>query len=364
MKVCYSCGFENSEEKNYCDRCGTSLSLAFAIPPAERLSSLTPPPLPEGLHIPPAAPAPTGAVFARLRRKVRRQNLLILLLILALAAVAGTFYHNSHSPQKMVLRVTAQYLEALRHQDFQAAYSLLSQESKNQYSPEEFQAQREDASWSWSDARIARIEPAAAVVKYRLSIQGQAPSDDFIFFFLEENRWVRPYNWNLLKKAEAALDQNTPELALIFAQAAAHINPRDPMAQGYLCEAIYYSKAPVETQKACVLALDLSQTYPSKLSPKSLYRLHAILADTYKNSLGKYAEAAQEYDALLAFKDLSAQDKCDILLSRAEALFALDRKPQAQGDLDEAFGLCAKPEDLDYIRTHKGRRRNLRPLDL
>ncbi len=350
MKVCASCGFENAAAKNYCDRCGVPLSLA--IPPAGRLQSGAPSAASEQLQIP-SAPARTGAVYSRLRQKDRRQTWLFVLPLLALAAVAGTLYHNSHTPEKMLRQAAAQYLDALQRQDFQAAYELLSQESKSQCSLEEFQAQRQAPPWSWSDVQVLRLEPANALVQYRLAIPGQAPSEDFLFFAQEGGRWVRPYNWTLLKKAEAAFDQNTPELALILSQAATRINPRDPMAQGYLCEAIYYRRAPLETEQACAAALELSRTTPSKLSPQSLYHLHAILADTRKNALSKYAEALEEYDALLAFEGLSAQDRCSILLARTDALLSLHREPQAQHDLSEASKLCVKPEDLDYIRARK-----------
>jgi hypothetical protein len=131
------------------------------------------------------------------------------------------------------------------------------------------------------------------------------------------------------------------------------IDPRDPMARGYLCEAVFYRKVAVETERECSFALQLSKVYPSKLSLKSLYHLHAILGDTYKNALRKYPEAVAEYDALLAFPDLAPADQCDLLLARADTRIAMAAGSEAAADLKAAAGACVKPADLDYIRKRQ-----------
>jgi hypothetical protein len=125
------------------------------------------------------------------------------------------------------------------------------------------------------------------------------------------------------------------------------------MARGYLCEAVYFRKVPEETERECAAALQLSQTYPSKLSLKSLYHLHAILGDTYKNSLRKYPQAVAQFDALLAFPDLAPADQCDLLLVRADTLLAMGKGDEAAADLQTAAGLCTKPEDLAFIRQRQ-----------
>jgi hypothetical protein len=125
------------------------------------------------------------------------------------------------------------------------------------------------------------------------------------------------------------------------------------MARGYLCEAVFYRKVPAETEQECSFALQLSKIYPSKLSLKSLYHLHAILGDTYKNALRKYPEAVAQYDALLAFPDLAPTDQCDLLLARADTRIAMGAGPEAAADLKAAAGVCVKPADLDYIRKRQ-----------
>lgn len=218
---------------------------------------------------------------------------------------------------------------------------------------DEFRLGREDTPWTWSGIRLARLESEAAVVKYRLNVAGKPPADDFLIFLLEDGRWVRPYNWNLLQRAEDAFARNDPDMALILSQEAVSIDPRDPMARGYLCEAVYYRKVPAETEHECAAALQLSQVYPSKLSLKSLYHLHAILGDTYKNALQKYPEAVAQYDALLAFPDLAPTDQCDLLLARADTRIAMGQSAEAAADLQTAAGVCTKSEDRDYIRKRQ-----------
>ena len=87
--------------------------------------------------------------------------------------------------------------------------------------------------------------------------------------------------------------------------------------------------------------------------------LTAILADTYKNSLKKYPQALDRYTDLLAFPDLGAADKCDLLLARADTRFAMGQATEAEADLSAASGLCSKPEDLFYIRAHAAASRSL-----
>ena len=57
---------------------------------------------------------------------------------------------------------------------------------------------------------------------------------------MEGGRWTRPYNWLLMRKVEEAFKAGDPAAGLDAAEAAAAINPRDPMAWGYLCEAAYH----------------------------------------------------------------------------------------------------------------------------
>ncbi|MCX5797175.1 MAG: zinc ribbon domain-containing protein [Elusimicrobia bacterium] len=389
-KICGNCSFQNAVAKNYCDRCGTPMILAPAAPsgaagpesipktavrrsgappgPPQPLNIVRPPtglsipaalrrepgapaPVPEGHYVPP--PPPTEANLSRLRRRDSRHSMFFWAPIAAVLTAGAFLYYDYHKPQSAIPRAATQYLNALSGGDLPGAYALLSHASQVHCTLDEFRAGREDAPWTWSDIKLARLEPEAAVVKYRLLVKGRPAKDDFLIFLIEDGRWVRPYNWNLLQRAEEAFTRSDPDMALILAQAAVNIDPRDPMARGYLCEAVYYRKVPAQTAQECAAALQLSQVYPSRLSLKSLYHLHALLGDTFKNSLKKYPEAVAEYDALLAFPDLAPSDQCDLLLARADTRIAMGKSPEASADLQTAVGVCTKPEDLGYIRKRQ-----------
>jgi hypothetical protein len=288
-----------------------------------------------------------------LRRRDRRQEVRFWLPLLALAAVAGLIYADYHRPSKEVLRAAGQYLDALSRQDLPAAYGLLTSASQTHCAQAEFRTGREGTSWTWSDAKIVRLEPDAATVKYRLQVLGRPPSEDYLILMREDGRWLRPYNWVILQRAQDALDRSDADMALLLAQEAARINPRDPVAQGFVCEAVNSRKVAADAERECSRALSLSAEYPSQLSPKSLFHIRAILGDTYKNSLGKYPEAIAQYDAMLAVPDVAPADQCDVLLARADTRIAMGRTSEAARDLQAAAGLCAKPADLDYIRQRQ-----------
>jgi hypothetical protein len=400
-KVCGHCKFQNAITKNYCDRCGTPLVLGsrpaspeplpapsapaagdipqtvirrsgpgpaplgpplkivapppagLSIPSADNMSSGGPTSVSEGGYVPP--PPPTENSYTRIRRRDNINKMYFWAPLVIAAAAAYYFYYDYHKPAKEIPRAAAEYLDTLSRQDFEGAYALLSDESRAHCTLEEFRAFREDTPWTWSDAQLINLEPDAAIVKYRLMVKGKPPSDDYLMFLRQDGQWVRPYNWNLLRRAEDAFDTNNPDMALLLAQEAVRINPRDPMARGYLCEAVYYRKVPEETEKECALALQLSTVYPSKLSLslKSLYHLRAILGDTYKNALRKYPEALAQYDALLAFPNLSQADQCDLLLARADTRITMGKAAEAAPDLQAAAAACVKPADLDYIRQRQ-----------
>jgi tetratricopeptide (TPR) repeat protein len=256
----------------------------------------------------------------------------------------------------LVPRVATQYLNALSRSDVRTAYSILSKEARARCSIEEFQAWRSQNPWTWSDLRLVQAESEAAVVKALIKVPGKTPSDEYLIFQREDGKWTRPFNWTLLRQAEDALSRNDPDMALLTSQAAARVNPRDALARGYLCEAFYYRKASAEILRECALAVKLARSYPSNLPASTLYRLRVILGDTYKNSMRQYPEALNEYDAALSFPGLSQTQKCELLLARADTLFALKRSPEAETDLRRAAGNCSRRSDLDYIRLKQAGR--------
>lgn len=276
----------------------------------------------------------------------------------AAGSVLGIWYWNvNRKPETVVPRVATRYLEALRARDYDAAYAMFSAASKKYCTPDEFKASRDSSTWTWSDLRIEHQEPGAILLAYELKVEGAEPRTDRVLFVEEDKKWVRPYSWVLMRKVEEAFDKGNADMGLVLAQAAAVVNPRDPMARGYLCEAAYYRKAPEETEKQCVTALDLSRVYPSNLTLKSLYHLHAILADTYKNALKppQPEKALDQFGEMLAFPNISPADQCEILLARSEAYASLSRPGEALADLDRSGQLCVKPADQQYIEELRRR---------
>lgn len=378
VKVCGGCGAKNSPAKNYCDGCGAAMALApTGRPPEQRpnipspseseppltairkLPSSKPPgPPPSGMpaaggpqhvpppdlydnFVPPLQERDPNASLTVMRRRDKVKNAGFLLILALLFSVGVRFWASLQRPEAVVPRLAAKYLDALRNADIEAAYLMLSDEAKKHVSREEFGALRDTTPWSWSDLKVVRAEADAVVLKYTLQPMGQQPREDVLQFILEKGYWVRPYNWSLLKKAEDALERNDADLALLLANAAVEINTRDPMARAYLCEAVFYRRNPVDTARECELALDLHEQYPSKLSTRSLFHLHALLGDTYKNALRRYPDALREYNTLLSFPQLTQADRCRLVSARAETLSAMGRAEEAQADANAAATLCA-----------------------
>lgn len=414
-RVCAGCGAQNSLAKNFCDSCGSPLDQAAGAPPpppgpagseppltaVRRLNPGAPRPGQAGLGgpLPPASPLPpakakaaepgsaplpsAGRVpndpFAAIPgdpwapQPIRSEPTpppkprwpeLAKKALHAAAATLGVLaaglgawqWHLNQKPEIVVPRVAAAYLDALRDGRLEAAYALFSTAAQKQCSLEEFVASRSTAPWTWKDLRVEHQEPGGILLSYDLEVKGAPPRRDTVLFTLEEGRgWVRPYNWTLMRKVEAAFDKGDADMGLLLAHQAATIDPRDPMARGYLCEAAYYRKAADETVRQCVSALELQRVYPSKMSLKDVYHLHAILADTYKNSLKAPAKALDQFAQMLVFPNISPADQCEILLARVDAYLSLSRPGEALADLDRAAQLCAKPQDLAYIEAARRR---------
>lgn len=316
------------------------------IPSAGRASGEAPPL--DDLWSPAAPPPETRP---RPQPKSRRPLALAALLAAASGAVAGAWLWNESRPEVLVPRLAAEYLDALRAGDIPRAYAMFSDAAKKACSEEEFRASRDGTPWTWSDLRVEHQEPGAVLLSYDLAAAGAPTRRDHVLFTLESDRWTRPYNWTLMQQVEKAFEQNDPSRGLAFAQNAAAINPRDPMAWGYLCEAAYYRKAAADAEKLCLKSLGLSRTYPSGLTPKSLYHLHAILADVQSGALDRPERALEQYAEMLGFPDISPVDQCTLLLARAQTYFRLARRAESAADLDRAGPLCADAQDQAFIRA-------------
>jgi|GEM_PF-1809653 len=413
-RVCAACGTQNSVAKNFCDKCGQSITalVAAAPPPAakppgapaadipttavyrlptpgEAISppKQPPPPFPSsGVPLPPAGggplPLPGGGMPSTPGQRPSEDPALgdlwapqseismptveplppaapawkrTLNVVAASIGVLGAAFgiwrwQESQNPEILVPRLASQYLEALRLQDYDRAYSMFSEQARQSCTVDEFRAIRDTTPWTWSDLHIVHSEPGAILLAYKLQREDAEPRTDHVLFIQEGDRWARPYNWVLMRKVEESFEHGDADKGLLMAQVAATINPRDPMAWGYLCEAAYYRKSPQDAEMRCVKALELASTYPSNLTLKSIYHLHAILADTYNHALAKPDKALEQFGEMLAFQNISPEDQCQILLARAESYRRMSRPGQALADVERGALLCTSRSDLSYIQ--------------
>ena len=398
VKICPNCEFKNSTQKNYCDACGTEIRLVqggstAAQEPPKTLTSRTAfpanpaPPQPQaappqsGFSLPQAGrtgqsfdapepkaePAPAPAPRPSAERPARgvpmdrpylpggaayfAKSVLAILAMIAMGAAAVMVLllaRRQRSADVLVPRMAQQYLDSLASNDYATAYNMLTAGSRANCTLDEFRLLRDTTPWTWSNLALSKIEPDAVVMQYDLAVTGRPPIRDTLVFVNENGKWARPYNWPVLAKAEEAFERNDPDLAILKAQQAVELDPRDPMARGYLCESVYFRRVTDRVEAACKSALDLAARYPSKLTEKSLYHLHAILADTYKNGSRDLEKAVAEYGTLLQFPDISAADQCELLLNRSDALAGLSRADAARADLTAAQAVCTQPADLQY----------------
>jgi hypothetical protein len=397
VKVCPNCEFKNSPQKNYCDACGTEIRLVQggSTAPSEPPKTLTSrtgfanPPVPqapsEGMNLPQAgrsgqnfeaaepprveAPPKKPAAEKPEPRRVPMNRPYLpggiayfaksVLAILAMIAMGGgallglLLVRRAQSADVLVPKLAKHYLESLVDNDYATAYDMLTAGARSNCTLDEFRLLRDTTPWSWSNLTMAKIEPDAVIMQYDLNVQGRLPIRDTLVFVHENHRWARPYNWPVLAKAEEAFERNDPDLAIMKANEAVRLDPRDPMARGYLCESVYFRKLTDRVEPACRTALELAQRYPSKLTAKSLFHLHTILADTYKNASHDLEKAAAEYTVMLGFPDISAADQCDLLLARADVLAGLSRADAARADFTAAQNVCVKNEDLQFARKRE-----------
>jgi len=373
VKVCPACQFRNSLAKNYCDSCGTSIAAparaaaapmspgaGVALPQAGRSGTRlgeavdVRPPLPSDAGEPgrPRAPRPVPAPLLPNGPLYLLKSIVALTVMIGALLAAGAFIItvlHEGSPSVVVPQVAKQYLDALSSGDYATAYTMLTDAARVNCSLDEFRMLRDTTPWTWSNLRVDKVEPGAVVLAYDLSAKGRPTVRDSIVFVDDNGRWARPYDWPALLRAEQAFDLKDPDLMLTRAEEAVQLDPRDPMARGYLCEAAYFRKLADKAVEECRVALDLAQRYPTKLGPINLYHLHALLADAYLRQTRRYDEAVGEYTAMMGFPDMANQDRCDLYLARAQAYEAMDRKAEAMKDLSDGRHYCERPNDQQYI---------------
>lgn len=397
-KICGACGNQNSLSKNFCDKCGRPISeLGPVAPPPKTVppgsptadipvtavrrgpppvipssaprpaAKLSPPGSPQspapaepgstpGLDDLWAVPTPLPVIDeAAQRPRFTLQLRPVINTLAALAGISGGFFgiqcwRESRRPEILAPKRAAEYLDALRVRDYARAYGMFSEPARKNCTEAEFRASRDETPWTWSRLRIIHQEPDAVLLAYDLQTQETPPRTDHLLFTLEDERWVRPFNSTLLRKVEEAFNRNDADKGVLLAHIATTVNPRDPMAWGYLCEAAYFRKTAASAEMRCLRAIELARVYPSTLTLKSLYHLHAVLADIYQNSLNKPERALEQFTQMLSFPHISPADQCRILLARSRSYTEMSRPGESLADLERASQLCTQPGDLSAIQ--------------
>ena len=267
--------------------------------------------------------------------------------------VSGTvlFVHTQrtrNTPAKTILKTAGDYLFALKQKNFAAAYAMLSEESKRSVSPNRFEEMQDPSVWTFDDVRIDWITDRAAFVRFKLLVSAQPMEEDGILFVRDAGQWRRSYWGHLADDIEAAVESADYTRALRLTNDALGLDPYDPMTNAYACEVSFRLGNYATAEPACQKALKTSEKFPARLGPEGIFQIHLMLADMYRRSFRKPAEAEREFAVALAFPGLSGADRCDILNARGDMRYELAAYPQALEDFRAAQGSCTDPVDRDY----------------
>jgi tetratricopeptide (TPR) repeat protein len=269
---------------------------------------------------------------------------------ICVAAVAVFRFYESRKPEVVVPALAREYLESLRKGHYAQAYALFSPEAKKNCTESQLRSAFESTPWTWSNLNIVRREPDAFIFSYDKSLSGTRAQKEYLLLTQIGDQWEIPYNSSLIQAIEKSFNKADVDTGLAYAQIAKNVNPRDPIAWGYLCEAAYAKKLNSKIESYCLKALELANIYPSNLSPKSLLHLHAVMADTYHRKLNQPENAVQQYAALLAYPHLSREDQCQILLIRSQIYSDMSRPGEALNDLQRGATLCSAKKDVIFIQ--------------
>ena len=266
-----------------------------------------------------------------------------------------------HIP-KFTLEMTAKnYLKKLAAGRFEEAYPLLSTNSKLACSVEDYvnnnkQYYAKAPPWEFDGVEVVVIEKAAAMVKYQLK-EGTAPwRAEYISFIREQDRWTRPYVFQLFEPLEAAIEKRDYPQAMFLAQKLAFIDPMDPRAAGYLCVSEFFMGLYDKAAESCKKTNDAFSTFPGRFPPERMFWFRVYFADSLRLTQ-KYNEALEEYDELLKYPGLLSKDQCPLYLNRADALVRLKKYDSAFYDMQKSDGLCIdehKPEVQKKVRVLNG----------
>lgn len=270
-----------------------------------------------------------------------RKTLFVLPAVLLIVAVCIIF--APQFPKYQLTRTAKRYLKELSAGHYENAYKMLSRNSRVSCSLKEYISfSREyysNSPWKFKNVKPFLIEENAALVKYQIK-EGNLPwKDDFISFTREDGKWVRPYIWNFFQAIEDAIGKNDQPQALFLAQRLYLTDPLDPRTAGYLCWTEYLMGLYGKAASSCKKALNNCRMYPVGFEPETVFWFHYQLADSLRNT-HKYKEALVEYTNLLGIRDLPLQNRCEVMVDRADVFVWLNRYDAALQDMLDAQNIC------------------------
>ncbi len=293
----------------------------------------------------------TQRTIRRVKERPVASTVTVILLLAISAGIYGVLWKQRNTPSRVLMKAAGNYLFALKEKNFGAAYEALSQDSKTSLSSDQFTELQEKGDWSFDDLEIKSLTEKWGFITYKL-YGANTSGDDWLHFINENGKWKRAYWWHHMSKIEDSLASRDFQTALQTANEAAKINPRDPLVNSYLCEAAYGLQRWETTIKVCLRTFQAAKKFRSRLEPKDLFHLHTLMADIYRNHLGKPEEALAEYNIMLAFPLLDADSRCDTLLARADTLLTGKKYSQAMTDYRDGADHCRNTHDKLYAQRN------------
>ncbi|MEA3307274.1 MAG: hypothetical protein U9Q34_05780 [Elusimicrobiota bacterium] len=401
-KICGECEFKNSPFKNFCDQCGSVLSIAEPAektPNPENKPSAPEPEKPQekkpeleiesisdtmGVETGPESTsrinsspntnfpadenspekkdnilskqksAPhafitgrTAATISKDASNSKKKRVLNIFITLGLSgALLFILYLIAvpHIPKIKLLIKTKRYLNHLSKKDYKDAYKMLSSNSQASCSMETYIKNTKNyyskrPQWEFKNINIFKIEKKVALIKYKLKEGEEEWKDDYLSFVKEGNTWARPYIWNLFKPIDQAFAKSDYSTALYLAQKLNLIDPLDPRTLGYLCSAEYNLGLYNKAVESCRKTIETSEIYPVGFDKEAKTWYYFQLANSLKFTKD-YEPAFKIYRNLLANKKASKLEQCQILLTRSDAYAGAKKYNEALKDILVAKTIC------------------------
>ncbi|OGR77078.1 MAG: hypothetical protein A2X32_07285 [Elusimicrobia bacterium GWC2_64_44] len=286
---------------------------------------------------------------------IRRLAGPVLTVLLAGVLLAILYMIAAPSLPKLRLTMTAKsYLTAISEGKFEKAYDLLSSNSKAACSLEEYLKNSTDyyakaPAWEFKDVQVFTMTADAAMIRYQLREAGGEWKPDYISFVREHNRWARPYIWVLFAPIDDAMRRQDIPQALFLAQKLYLTDPVDPRSSAYLCATEFLMGLHEKAAESCKRTIDTAEIYPRGYVSENLFQYHSHYADCLRY-LQRDRVALQEYDKLLKWPGLTAEQLCPLHMNRADSYIYLKEYEKALNEVMTASSLCLQNPEKDDTR--------------